>query len=206
MKSFLETWKDIEGYEGLYQVSDFGEVRSLGMWTNIHGGFKRFLKGRVLKPSKDRGGYLYVLLYKNGNRKTYKVHRLVAQAFLPNPNNLPEVNHIDENKENNKVCSGMVNLEWCTTKYNLNYGTRNKRSSDARRGVYNNPKKSDIVLQMTLDYVIIKEWASVRECGRNGFDQSTISKCCNNKYGSQGNVYKGYRWIKKEDYDKLFAA
>ena len=126
----------------------------------------------------------------------------MAQAFLPNPDNLPEVYHIDENKENNKVCSGVVNLEWCTTKYNHNYGTRNQRSTESN---INSPKQSEIVLQMALDYVLVKEWSSTKECGRNGFDQSAISKCCNNKYCSQGNVYKGYRWMFAEDYYKMFA-
>ena len=199
MKSFLETWKDIAGYEGLYQVSDFGDVRSLNY---LHTG-----QMRVLKPVKNRkNGYLRVRLYKEGKAKFHYVHRLIITTFIENPNNLPEINHIDENKENNKVCSGMVNLEWCSHVYNINHGTRNERIAEARRGVYNNPKLSDIVLQMTLDYVLVKEWPSTRECGRNGFNQSCVSKCCRNEYGKQGNVYKGYRWVKKEDYEKELVA
>jgi len=197
VKSVLETWKPVVGYEGLYQVSDFGEVISLN--------YKHTGQSRVLKPMKDRKGYLNVNLYKNGKKKRQLVHRLVAQAFIDNPDNLPEVNHIDENKENNKVCSGMVNLEWCNRKYNVNHGTGHQRSAETQRGVYNT-KKSEIVLQMNLDYILIKEWPSTRECDRNGFSQSVVSRCCNNKYCKQGNVYKGYRWIKKEEYYKMFAA
>ena len=185
MKSFLETWKDIAGYEGLYQVSDFGEVRSL-----------KYGKTRVLKTGKHRNGYLLVNLWKEGKRKHHYIHRLVAQAFIQNPNNLPCINHKDEDKTSNVV----TNLEWCSYSYNNCYGTRKERVAEAN---INNPKQSDIVLQMTLGYVLVKEWSSMMECGRNGFDQGSVSKCCNNKYGKQGNVYKGYRWIKKEDYDKL---
>lgn len=182
MKSFLETWRDVAGYEGLYQVSDFGDVRSLGMWANTRGGGKRFVKGRVLKPGKDRGGYLLVNLYKNSKMKTHKVHRLVAQTFIENPYNLPEVNHIDEVKTNNQV----TNLEWCDHAYNMTYGTRTERCS----------KK---VLQLTLDGIIVREWASVNECGRNGFSIGNVAACCNGKL----KTHKGYRWMYAEDYYKV---
>jgi hypothetical protein len=109
-----EIWKDIEGYEGIYQVSNLGNVKS----------FKRGSE-RMLKPCKDRRGYLIVDLYKNGKHKNNKIHRLVAQAFISNQENKPEINHIDEDKTNNNV----DNLEWSTRKENLNHGTRNERAS-----------------------------------------------------------------------------
>lgn len=193
-----EIYKDVAGYEGLYKVSNLGNVRSVGMWTNIRGGSKRFLKGRVLKSGKGKGGYLIVVLCKDGKQKTHTVHRLVAQAFIDNPNNLPEVNHIDENKENNVV----TNLEWCSYSYNINYGTRNERHAKALRGIYNNPKLSKKVLQLTLDGKIVREWDSVNECGRNGFSIGHVSACCNGKR----KTHKGYRWMYAEDYYKLFAA
>ena len=183
-----EVFREIAGYEGLYEVSNLGNVRRVAG--------KGCKEIRVLKLVKQSNGYLYVNLYKEGNRKMHRVHRLVAQAFLPNPNNLPEVNHIDEDKTNNKVCSGMVNLEWCDRKYNNNYGTGHQRSVETQ---------SKKPIQLTLDYVLVKEWESVMECGRNGFCISCISECCNNKYCSQGNVYKGYRWMFAEDYYKMFA-
>ena len=203
MKSFLETWRPVVGYEGLYEVSDFGDVRSLNY---LHTG-----KTRVLKLIKEKKGYLLVNLYKEGKMKMYKAHRLVAQAFIDNPDNLPEVNHIDEDKTNNRVS----NLEWCNHIYNSNHGTRNQRIAETQKGSKrpymsevqrNNPKKSEIVLQMTLDYVFVKEWPSTKECGRNGFTQSAVAACCRNEYGKQENVYKGYRWIKKEDYEKQLVA
>lgn len=106
-----EIWKDIEGYNGKYQVSNLGRVKSL--------------KGseKILKPRVSNTGYKYVNLCIQGKSKTLKIHRLVAQAFLPNPEGLPQVNHKDEDKLNNNV----DNLEWCTREYNCNYGTRNKR-------------------------------------------------------------------------------
>ena len=193
-----ELFRDVAGYEGLYQVSNFGVIRSLGMWANSKNGSKRFVKGRVLKPSKDTDGYLHVALYKDCNVKWCTVHRLVAQAFIPNPENLPQINHIDENKQNNCV----ENLEWCSYAYNINHGTRNERVAETMT----NGKLSKKVLQLTLDGKIVREWLSTAECHRNGFDSGVVSKCCNNKYGLQGNVYKGYRWMYAEDYYKMFTA
>ena len=113
----IEEWRPIEGYEGLYEVSNTGQVRSLDRF------YYRLHKGKVLSPTKDRYGYLTVTLNCNGKSKTIKIHRLVAQAFLLNPDNLPQVNHKDEVKTNNNV----DNLEWCTAKYNNNFGTRQER-------------------------------------------------------------------------------
>lgn len=113
----IEEWRKIVGYEGLYEVSSFGRVRSLDRF------YYRLHKGKFLSPTKDRYGYLTVTLNCNGKSKTIKIHRLVAQAFLPNPDNLPQVNHKDEVKSNNCV----ENLEWCDGKYNVNYGTRQER-------------------------------------------------------------------------------
>ena len=110
-----EIWKDVKGYEGLYQVSNLGRVKRL-RFINRHLDFKQ---EKILKPYKDGGDYYFVIgLHKNGKKKYKAIHRLVAEAFIPNPNNYPIVNHKDENKENNYV----DNLEWCTHKYNSNYG------------------------------------------------------------------------------------
>ena len=117
-----EMWKDIPGYEGLYQVSNLGEVRGLK-----HKGSN---KVKTLKQATNKRGYKRVNLSKNGKKKNYLVHRLVAMTFIPNPDNLPQVNHKDENPSNNNV----NNLEWCTSKYNINYGTRNERTSGSHKG------------------------------------------------------------------------
>lgn len=118
-----EVWRDISGYVGLYQVSNLGRVRSLDR-VDMRG---CHVKERVLAGGLDKGGYRLVVLCRDGKQKTYKVHRLVAEAFLSNPDNLPEVNHKDEDKTNNTVS----NLEWCSRSYNINYGTRNKRARKA---------------------------------------------------------------------------
>ena len=152
-----EIWKDIKDYEGHYQVSNLSRVKSI-----------KFGKERILKPVTDRHGYSIVGLWKNNKQKTYKVHRLVAEAFIPNPYNLPQVNHKDENPLNNNV----NNLEWCNSKYNCNFGTRIERISKRR---------SKTVLQYDLEGNFIREWKSTAECGRNGFNQAHVAACCQGK-------------------------
>ena len=127
-----EVWIDIDSYEGLYQISNLGRVRRLPkIITDVsQGGVrKRLFDGRILSQSFAGCGYKSVMLSKDGCVKRHNVHRLVAQAFIPNPNNLPEINHLDEDKTNNCV----DNLEWCTPKYNSNYGNRNKKISFLKR-------------------------------------------------------------------------
>ena len=166
-----EIWCPVKNYENLYEVSDQGRVKSVG-----------YGKDRILSPGRDKGGYLLVGLYKNGERKWYLVHRLVAQTFIPNPDNLPEVNHIDEVKTHNSV----MNLEWCDKKYNNNYGTHNQRMAD---------KKSKPVLQYTKSGELVKEWKSTRDVQRNlNYNQSNISKCCTGKLKSAYN----YIWKFKD--------
>ena len=125
-----EEWKDIRDYEGLYQISNMGNVKSLGRWVNYKNKGKKWQEGKILKPLVDKEGYLKICLWKNGYIKHFRVHRLVAQAFIPNPKNYPQVNHKDENPSNNFV----KNLEYCDAKYNSNYGTRNKRIAEKMKG------------------------------------------------------------------------
>lgn len=118
-----EIWKNIVGYEGLYQVSSLGRVKSLErIDSNGHP-----VKERVLTSFPNRSGYCKVNLYRDRNMEVKSVHRLVAETFIPNPDNLPQVNHKDEDKGNNLV----ENIEWCTASYNTNYGTRNERAAKA---------------------------------------------------------------------------
>lgn len=169
----VEVWKDIIGYESLYQGSNFGRVRSLDRWVKGKNGSIRCCKGKILKPGTNKDGYLYVNLYKNRKEKKFYVHRLVAEAFISNPDNLPCVNHKDENKQNNVVS----NLEWCSAQYNNTYGTRIERCSKP-------------VVQYTLDGQFVREWVSTRVCGRNGYDQGHVAACCR---GEQ-KYHKGFIW------------
>ena len=159
-----EIWKDIEGYDGLYQVSSWGRV-------------KNSRTDMVLKGVKDKDGYLRIGLYKNGKR-IYRVHRLVAQAFIPNPENKSQVNHIDENKENNYV----ENLEWVTAKENLNYGTRNLRASKLL-------SKPIICIEKGVEYSSGKECA--RQMGLHPQHITAVLKGTRNHTGGYTFKYKG---------------
>lgn len=177
-----EIFKDIKGYEGKYQVSNYGNVKSL----NYH----RTGKEKLMKPVQNTKGYFWVMLCKP--LKKFFIHRLVANAFIPNPDNLPCVNHKDEDKTNNHV----NNLEFCTHKYNNEYGTRLKRVIETQ---LKNHKLSKKVYQYTLDGELVKEWKSIRECSRNGFDKGNIVSCCkggrfrNNKWVNI-TQHRGYKW------------
>ena len=167
-----EVWKPVPGYKSLYDASNFGRVRSL-----------KFGKIRILKQLKHNCGYLKVLLYKDGKGKRFFVHRLVAEAFIPNPDNLPQVNHINEIKTDNSAW----NLEWCDVSYNNSYGTLPERQSQNQ---LNDPIKSKPVYQYTLDGRLVHVWPSAAEAGRNGFDTSCIYNCCNGRQKS----HKGFLW------------
>ena len=171
-----EIWKPIKGYEELYEVSNYGRIRSFDRWCSHRRG-KQLKKGKILKLHKDTSGYLCVKLCKNTNQYQFKVHRLVAQTFIPNPNNLPQVNHKDECKTNNIVS----NLEWCDIKYNVNYCSRNKIVAE---------KLSKIVLQYDLEGNFIKEYKSVIEASKMNFNKSHIAACCR----GERKTHKGFIW------------
>ena len=176
-----EIWKtaiyDDVVYEGLYQVSNLGNILSLN--------YRNTGRAELMNPWEDKDGYLKIGLRKNRKTDFILVHRLVAQTFLPNPDNLPQVNHKDENKANNRV----ENLEWCDGKYNHNYGTINQRISKANT----NGKLSKPVLQLSLTGELIREYPSANECGRNGFERSGVIRCCNGKQ----KTHRGFRWMYK---------
>lgn len=163
-----EIWKDVLGYEGLYEVSNLGRIK------------KKFKHKEIIcKPSEDYRGYKQIVLTKDHKRKSFKVHRLVAQVFIPNPNNLPQINHKDENKLNNRI----DNLEWCTQQFNNNYGTRNYRCT---RHLLRKVEQIDCISKSK-----IKEYNSLK-----GAEEETkikyqdISMCC------RGIIHKagGYIW------------
>ena len=161
----MEEWRDIIGYEGKYQVSNLGRVKSL---KNTRGNYRE----KILKPGKDAKGYKQVSLYKNGKGKMYKIHRLVAIAFIPNPNNYPMINHKDEDKTNNCV----DNLEWCTNKYNMNYGTLPERFSEARKGEKNCNRRKIICVSTGEVFNYMGEAVI-----KYNLDPSNLTKCCRGK-------------------------
>ena len=170
----MEHWKEIDGFEGIYEVSDLGRVKSL-----------KYGKEKILKPQKDGSGYLQVCLCKDGQCKSITVHRLIAEAFIPNPNNLDTINHKDEVKTNNTVS----NLEWMSREDNINYGTRNKRVAEANT---NNPKISKQVQMFDKKTgELLATFPSLMEAVRvTGINQGNVSSCCNGKLKSAG----GYVW------------
>lgn len=176
MKMSEEIWKDIQGFEGCYQISNFGRVKSL---TRSSSG-KRPID-QIIKQGYDKDGYNIITLHnaKNGvKRKTFRVHRLVANAFLLNPVCLPEINHIDENKTNNNV----NNLEWCTTKYNLTYGHR----LDCARGERNDKHK------LTKEQVL--EIRKIYKKGDLQFGQSALAKKYGVKHQSIADIVNRKSW------------
>lgn len=170
-----EIWKDISGFEGLYMVSSMGRVKSVR--------YKRILRGWV-----DKEGYAYVHI----KNKSYKVHRLVAQAFIPNPDNKPYIDHIDTNPSNNRV----ENLRWATPKENSNNPLTRRKISLNKLGKYGKEAiKSIPVIQLSLDNKFIREW----ECGLQvqreaGIWCSHIMDCCKGRRKTTG----GFKWIYKE--------
>ena len=175
----MEIWKPITCYEGRYEISNHGRVRSFV--TN-----RGYIRKRplILRVKIDKYGYETIGLSKNGVKKFITIHRLVGNAFIPNPYNLPQINHKDEDKRNNNV----DNLEWCTGKYNCNYGSHREKISKSKT---NSPKISYIVLQYDLAGNLIKEYPSANEAMRQlGVGAGNISKCCNGVISQSG----GYIW------------
>lgn len=176
-------WKDIPGFEGKYQASNLGDIRSLERITktDFYNRIHR-TKSRILKHNITKYGYHQVVLYKNNIRNRYSVHRLISLTFIENPNNLPCVNHIDENKDNNAVS----NLEWCTNKYNSNYGTATNRTA---------AKVKKSVIQLTKEQTIINEFSSATEASNiTGISRPSIVNCCKKIYKTAG----GFIWRYKE--------
>ena len=179
-----EEWRPVKGYEGMYEVSNLGRVRSLDRmvsYVSKYGKHYQVLtKGRILAMKQNLGYYLVHLSYQ-GEAVHKQVHRLVAEAFIPNPYNLPEVNHKDEDGQNNTV----GNLEWCTTLYNIRYGTAiERRASKIRKPI----------AQFTKDGIFIRSYKSVTEAAHivhNG--RQSVAVICTCAKGKRQSAY-GYHW------------
>ena len=198
-----EIWKDIEGYEGLYQVSNYGNVRSLN-YAN-----RGFVKKLV--PKISNRGYQWVELAQNGKRRQITIHRIVATAFINNPNNYPVVNHKDENKTNNNV----ENLEWCTRSYNVKYSMERhpERFTNFLSGHKGNRKKRDFyklkskyanthINQLDLNGEFVKQWFNFAELKHvMNYNNTSIKECCE---GKRKTAY-GYKWeFADKNADSLF--
>ena len=196
----IEVWKtavyDGEVYEGLYKVSNLGKILSLN--------YNKTGKPGLMTPGEHTDGYLKVGFWKNGEYKTCLVHRLVAETFLPNPENKPCINHKIEGDEGKKINmvffneDGTINkekttIEWVTYEENNNYATRNERAGKAISKANINGKLSKKVLQLSLSGELIREWPSTKECGRNGFNQGNVWACCNGKR----KTHKGFCFMYK---------
>ena len=174
-----EVWKDISGYEGVYQVSNLGRVKSMRKWSSVQGRYCQ--REKILKQYQSKTGYLQINLKSEGTRKLGLIHRLVAQAFIPNPDNKREVNHINGNKTDNRV----ENLEWCTSQYNTVHAYKT--------GLETHPTRK--ISQYDLRGDLIKEWDSIREAGNTlGIQEANIGACCRGIRKTAG----GYAWEYKE--------
>ena len=179
----MEIWKPVVGYEGFYEVSNLGNVRSLN-WGN-----RGITKNIYLKPHNR--GYLQVELHANGRRKMFTVHRLVAEAFIQNEHGFPQVNHKDENKTNNAV----DNLEWCTASYNARYSMEIHPDRVTNRNYVGNGKhkrrNNKKIEQISMDGKLIKTWDNSREIFvKTGMSDWSISECCR---GNRNKAY-GFMW------------
>ena len=191
----MEEWKSIPGYEGLYEVSSYGRVKSLEKYR-YNNGRKQLLKEKILKPHNTKG-YFMICLYKNKTYKSYQIHRLVAQVFIPNPDNLPEVNHKDENPGNNNV----ENLEWCTHQYNSNYNDVQKRRSQRMKenGIYE--KRSQRMKENGIYEKITMKMRKYPEL--IGLDEKEYRKEYRKKYREEHREYiKEYMREYKREYRK----
>lgn len=171
-----EEWRAVAGFEGRYEVSNFGRVKSLKRMRNGKHGAPTPIPERIMKPSFDRHGYLKVCLRNDHGATNHSVHQLVAKAFIPNPNGYQQINHIDEDKTNNHF----ANLEWCTPKYNSTYGTRLERCGKSR---------SKPVVGTNDD--VVMHFDSARQASRVlGIDASSITAVCKGRAHTAG----GYKW------------
>ena len=200
-----ERWEQIPGFEGYYEISNYGRVKSIARYVEYSKGTTTctlFVPTKILKQTISKKGYYRVSLLKKEEHKKIAVHIIVARTFLENPNDYPQINHKDENKKNNTVffkSNGEIdhiksNLEWCTAKYNANYGTKNERISIKLKETYSkkkcnhNPKK---VSQSDLKGVLITSFPSIYKASKQtGIDPAGIARCCKGEYSK----FKGYIW------------
>ena len=202
-------WKDIEGYEGIYQVSDQGNIKSLSRLVNCKNG-QRTVRERILRQNTTNLGYKQVVLCKDLTYKTLSVHRIVAKAFIPNPNGLPCINHKDANPSNNAV----TNLEWCTHNYNSNYYICKERQrlhmlqryqddptflEQCKQRLDNwHKNRAKKVCQIDLMGNLIKVWDSTLATASGGFIPADVSQCARHKR----TTHHGFMWVWLDEFNE----
>ena len=179
----IELWKDVKGYEGKYQISNLGNVKSLR--------YKGSYISKNLVPKTNNDGRLWVELWKSGKGKPMLIHRLVGEAFIPNPDNLPQINHKDENPKNNVVW----NLEWCTGEYNIQYSARRQLERYTCFGQQPKPRNGKNnkypINQYDMSGNLVKTWPNARTILlQTGMSDWSISECCR---GNRKKAY-GFKW------------
>lgn len=191
-----EIWKDVVGYEGHYSISSFGRIICHERYIIAKNGHKHYLKRRLIKTKQSKG-YHSVALHINSKRKRFYIHRLVAQAFIPNPNNKPCVDHIDCNIDNNKV----ENLRWVTQLENVHNPLTRIHAKESFVPLFNelNGNSTPIIRISISNEQDLKIYPSQCEAKRCGFNQGAISACCRHKLKH----YKGYKWMYLSDYENL---
>lgn len=188
MSKEFEEWRPVKEYEGTYEVSDCGNVRSLDTFVRTKGGVLRLAKGRIRKLQRDDDGYMRVGLYGGKKPKLVGVHRLVAEAFIPNPDNKEQVDHINGVRDDNRI----ENLRWFTLEENNSTDLAKSRKS---KSAFERNDNKKTVYQYTLDGELVDVWSSTREVERKtGFKSQSISRCCN---GKQEFAYN-YKWSYNE--------
>lgn len=186
----MEVWKEIDGYNQRYEVSNYGRVRSKDMVVNGRLQNCHKIKGRILKPHTDKEGYKGIVLCINQKRKTFRLHRLVAAAFIPNPENKPCIDHIDGNRANNHA----DNLRWVTYLENNNNPITKKRLSEnnaknmqGKEGVLHPNSKP---VKMMKNGICLKTYQSIHLAKKDGFNDTLIIRCCKGRMKK----HKGYNW------------
>ena len=175
-----EEWKDIKDYEGLYQVSNLGNVRSLDRYVNYKNIKERLIKGKEIKPVDAGNGYMRVTLSNKNKTRIYSIHRLVAEAFIPNPENKPEINHKKGRKNDNRASE----LEWCTHKENMEHACETGLKQS----------KGKTILQYDLQGNFVKEWDSLTEAGKyTKTNKSHICQVCKKQRNKAGNYIWKYK-------------
>lgn len=201
MKDYIterEIWKPVveEGFEDSYEVSNFGRIRSVDRIVESKRGPLRY-KGKLIATPLNDDGYQIFNFCKARKKKHAKVHQVVARAFIPNPNNLPEVNHKDENKANNHVS----NLEWCTREYNMNYGTGMERMRNHPNQKKRHEESKTPIVGVKIDDESTIRFESISEADRIGFKRRNLWSALNGHDAS----HKGYVWCYEDEYNPTKA-